>query len=60
MEKLIPNLLLTLAGLAALAAFTIAGLGGLLGLIDPIPAIVYCIASLGGALYAGSQIADRE
>lgn len=60
MEKLIPNLLLTLAGLAALVAFTIAGLGGLLGLIDPVPAIVYCIVSLIGALYAGSQIADRE
>lgn len=56
MNKLIPNLLLTLAGLAALAAFTIAGLGGLLGLIDPIPAIVYCTVSLGGALYAGGKV----
>ena len=56
MEKLIPNLLLTLAGLAALVAFTIAGLGGLLGLIDPIPAIIYCTVSLGGALYAGGKV----
>lgn len=55
-EKLIPNLLLTLAGLAALAAFTIAGLGGLLGLIDPLAAVIYCAVSLGGALYAGGKV----
>lgn len=56
MQKLIPNLLLTLAGLAALAAFTIAGLGGLLGLIDPLAAVIYCTVSLGGALYAGGKV----
>lgn len=56
MEKLIPKLLLTLAGLAALVAFTIAGLGGLLGLIDPLAAAIYCIVSFAGALYAGGKI----
>lgn len=56
MNDPVPNILLVLAGLASLLAFTVAGLGGLLGLIDPVPAVLCCIATFGGALYAGSQV----
>lgn len=56
MHDHIPNILLALAGLAALAGFFIAGLGGMLGLIDPVAAVLYCLVTLAGALYAGSRM----